>query len=256
MTSGRALAADLAGALARVSRLPRLLVASDYDGVLAPIVSDPAQAWALPEAIEVLAALSGLPRTEVAVVSGRARDDLAALAGLPDTVTLVGSHGGEIDGGLGLDLDAAALHDRLRRRLDEIVVGRAGVALEVKPASLVVHTRNAERPVAAEVAAMVRSGPATWPGVHVTEGKEVIEMAVVDADKGTAIRLLRERAAADAVVFLGDDVTDENVFAVLDGPDVGVKVGPGETLARHRVGSPLEAVAVLEQVLRLRRAEG
>jgi trehalose 6-phosphate phosphatase len=92
--------------------------------------------------------------------------------------------------------------------------------------------------------------------VHVTEGKEVIEMAVLDADKGTAIGVLRERAAADAVVFLGDDVTDENVFALLDGPDVGVKVGPGETLARHRVASPPEAVRVLQQVLRLRRSWG
>ncbi len=139
-----------------------------------------------------------------------------------------------------------ALHERLRQRLAEIVADRPGVALEVKPASVVLHTRNAARPVAAEVTAAVRADPATWAGVHVTEGKEVVELAVLPADKGTAVGTLRARADADAVLFLGDDVTDENVFAVLGGSDVGVKVGPGDTRAGFRVASPHGAVQVLE----------
>ena len=74
---------DLRAALARVARVPRLLVASDYDGVLAPIVTDPAQAVPLPGAIPALTDLAGLSDTAVALVSGRARADLAALLGLP-----------------------------------------------------------------------------------------------------------------------------------------------------------------------------
>jgi trehalose 6-phosphate phosphatase len=242
----------LADALARLARVPRLLVASDYDGVLAPIVSDPAQARPLPAGIAALAALADLSDTEVAVVSGRGRDDLAALSGLPDRVTLVGSHGAEIDGLAVIDDEARALHERLRQRLTALVGDRPGVALEVKPVSVVVHTRNADRPAAAEVAGAVRGGPATWPGVHVTEGKEVIEMAVLTADKGTAVGLLRERTRADAVLFLGDDVTDENVFAVLHDADVGIKVGEGDTRARYRVASPEEAVRALEALHRHR----
>jgi trehalose 6-phosphate phosphatase len=236
----------LAAALSRLASVPRLLVASDYDGVLAPIVSDPGQAWPIPAGIAALAALAELPGTWVTVVSGRARDDLAALSGLPERVTLVGSHGAEIDGVAALDDDARALHERLRHRLTELVGDRPGVTLEVKPASVVVHTRNAARPVAAEVTDAVRGGPVTWPGVRVTEGKEVIEMAVLTADKGTAVGLLRERTSADAVLFLGDDVTDENVFAVLRDADVGIKVGEGDTRARFRVASPEEAVSALE----------
>ncbi len=236
----------LDAALARLARVPRLLVASDYDGVLAPIVSDPAQARPIPAGTAVLAALADLPDTEVTVVSGRGRDDLAALSGLADRVTLVGSHGAEIDGVAAIDDDARALHERLRQRLTALVGDRPGVALEVKPVSVVLHTRNADRPVATEAAEEVRGGPATWPGVHVTEGKEVIELAVSTADKGTAVRLLRERTRADAVLFLGDDVTDENVFAVLCDADVGIKVGEGDTRARFRVASPDEAVRALE----------
>lgn len=235
----------LAGTLARLARVPRLLVASDYDGVLAPIVSDPARARPLPAGVAVLGALADLPGTEVTVVSGRARDDLAALSGLPGRVTLVGSHGAEIDGVAVLDAGARALHQRLQQHLADLVTDRPGVALEVKPVSVVVHTRNADRPMAAEVAGAVRAGPATWPGVHVTEGKEVIELAVLEADKGTAVRLLRERTSADAVLFLGDDVTDENVFAVLHDADVGIKVGGGDTRARFRVASPDDAVTAL-----------
>jgi trehalose 6-phosphate phosphatase len=239
----------LAAELARIARVDRLLVASDYDGVLAPIVSDPARAWPLPEGITALAALADLPGTEVAVVSGRARADLAAISGLPGTVTLVGSHGAELDDGL-LDLSPELVerHDRLHRRLSALTDGRVGVALEIKPASVVVHTRNASRPVAAEVAAAVRADPATWPGVHVTDGKEVIELAVLGADKGTAVEALRERGGAEAVLFLGDDVTDESVFAVLRDSDVGVKVGPGLTRSRFRVASPPEAVRVLSDI--------
>jgi trehalose-phosphatase len=256
MTSGRALAADLADALARVSRLPGLLVASDYDGVLAPIVNDPAKAFPLPEAVTVLGELARLPRTTVAVISGRARRDLAALSGMPPEVALVGSHGGEFDDEFGdaQGPEVRERHHRLERALRAIVDGRAGVELEVKPVSVAVHTRNADRPVAGEVAAAVREGPATWRDVHLTTGKEVLELAVVKTDKGTAVTTMRQRTSADAVLFIGDDVTDEDAFAVLREPDVSVKLGPGETAARFRLPHPESAVALLERLLRTRAA--
>ena len=61
------------------------------------------------------------------------------------------------------------------------------------------------------------------------------------------------QASASAVLYLGDDVTDENAFAQLHGPDVGVKIGAGETLAAYRVDEPIDAVRVLGFVLELRR---
>jgi trehalose-phosphatase len=246
---------ELESALRRLAALPRLLVASDYDGVLSPIVPDPERAYPLPEAIRVLRALAALPETVVAAVSGRARDDLAAVSGLPpEEVLLVGSHGAELTDGLRLTLTQQALRARLEETLRHLVRDQPGVRLETKPASVSVHTRTAAtREVAAAVAEATLAGPATWPGVFALAGKEVVELSVVATNKGTAIEALRHRFSPDAVLFLGDDVTDENAFAVLRDPDVGIKVGPGETRARYRVSDPQAAVQALE-LLRRHRA--
>ena len=58
----------------------------------------------------------------------------------------------------------------------------------------------------------------------------MLEFAVISTDKGEAVDVLREQTDATAVVFFGDDVTDEKAFRRMRDADVGVKVGPGETL--------------------------
>ena len=81
--SAQDLPLELRRALSTVARVPRLLVASDYDGTLAPIVSDPAKAYPHGESVRALRALAGLSGTTAAVISGRALRDLAALSRLP-----------------------------------------------------------------------------------------------------------------------------------------------------------------------------
>ena len=78
-------------------------------------------------------------------------------------------------------------------------------------------------------------------------------MAVVQVSKGAAIDTLRTRLGADAVLFVGDDVTDETAFARLRPGDVGVKVGEGETAAEYRVSTPEDVTDVLEALLAARR---
>ena len=82
---------------------------------------------------------------------------------------------------------------------------------------------------------------------------EVLELAVVETSKGTALDVLRKRTGADAVLFAGDDVTDEKAFAVLRPGDLGVKVGPGETAAEYRVDDPEQMVALLALLSEERR---
>lgn len=245
-----------------LARAPRLLVCCDFDGTLSHLVEHPGDARPVPGAAAVLGDLGGLPGTYAALVSGRSLDDLAALAGMPEHVHLVGSHGTEFARGQieSLDEGRRALLADVAAACDAIVASAPGVQAERKPASVAVHVRRASRPDAARVLAAVRSGPATIPGVHVTEGKEVIELAVVQAGKGHAVTTLRERWSVDAVLFVGDDVTDERAFEALDpARDVGVKVGDGETLAGWRVADPDAVVALLADLLQRRgstRAEG
>ena len=254
MTNG-GLDTDLRAALAGIARVPQLLIGCDYDGTLAPLVDDPSAAGPLPEAVAAVRALAALPQTVVAVISGRALRDLATLSRLPSEVHLVGSHGSEFDLGFiqRLAPEQRELHDRLLAALTAIVREHPGVRLETKPASVAVHVRGADPDVSASALEAIRIGPATWPGIYVTHGKEVVELSLLTTDKGAAVSALRMQASASAVLFLGDDVTDENAFAQLHGPDLGVKIGPGETLASYRVDEPIDAVRVLGLVLELRR---
>jgi len=253
--TAEALPAELRRALVQLARTPRLLVACDYDGTLAPIVEDPEKARPSPESVGALRSLAGLHETTTAVISGRALRDLAALSRLPAEVHLVGSHGSEFDVGFvhALDAEAKDLRRRLESTLDTLVADAEGVHLEVKPASIAVHVRRAPSDVAERVLNAVRTGPAVWDGVQVTEGKAVIELAVVQTDKGHALDVLRHQVGATAAVFLGDDVTDEKAFARLTGPDLGIHVGAGETLAGHRIDSASDVATVLAVLLEERR---
>src|SRR6266498_3951381 len=246
---------ELRFAVTRVARVPVLLIACDYDGTLAPIVEDPTKAVPLREAVAAVRALAARPEITATVVCGWALRDLAVLSRLPDEVQLVGSHGSEFDLDFvdALEPQAQQLHTELRDTLQALARRRSGVRLEVKPASVAVHLRAAEPGVKQVVLDAVRTGPATWPGVVVTHGKEVIELSVISTHKGTAVDALRARVGASAAVFIGDDITDENAFAHLHGPDVGIKIGPGETRARHRVDGPYEAARVLALLLEHRQ---
>lgn len=246
----------LEAAVDRLSREPVLLVASDFDGTMAPIVENPEDARPHREAIVALTLLASLPRTHVAVISGRALSDLSAMVGMPGHVHLVGSHGSEFDPGFhsALPDGVRALRDRIGSMLEEIAGGVAGLRLEFKPASVAVHYRQASRDDATRALEAVRLGPGSLPGVQVKHGKEVVELCAVETDKGRALETVRHRCGAGATLFLGDDVTDEDAFRTLRDPDLGIKIGPGETAARHRVDGTEDACRVLARLAELRAA--
>jgi len=247
---------DLDEAVRALAGVPRLLVALDFDGVLAPIVNVPSDARPLPASAAALGSLATLPETTVALLSGRGLADLAAVSGFGSPIRLIGSHGGEFDdGGAVLDDDQRERLDRLGAELRELVAGEPGVTLEDKPAGIAVHVRNAAPDVGARVLDAVRAGPAAWPGIEATPGKAVLDLAVLEVNKGLALDVLRDRLKPDAVLFAGDDVTDETAFARLRPGDVGVKVGPGETAAEYRVPGPPEIGALLEELLAARSAQ-
>lgn len=247
----------LLDAVQSVATVPHLLVALDFDGVLAPIVDVPSQARPLPAAAAAITTLSTLPSTTVALVSGRGLADLAAVSGFGPPVRLVGSHGGEFDdGGAVLDRAQRERLERLGAELRELVASEQGVALEEKPAGVAVHVRNAPPEVGVRVLDAVRAGPAARAGIAATPGKAVLDLSVVQMSKGAALDVLRERLGADAVLFAGDDVTDETAFTRLRPGDLGIKVGDGDTAATQRVADPQAMAAVLEHLVAARTAAG
>jgi trehalose 6-phosphate phosphatase len=128
-----------------------------------------------------------------------------------------------------------------------------GTRLELKPGGAAVHVRGVDARVGTALLDRVRAGPARRDGVDATEGKDVIDLAVLETSKGSAVDALRRHLGADAVLFAGDDVTDETAFARLGDGDVGIKVGDGDTAATFRVPSPQDFADVLTH-LAARRA--
>jgi len=271
MTLEQDLTSALATFVAARSAGHPVLVASDFDGVLAPLLDDPSASAPTAAAAAALERLAALPPADVrlALVSGRDLATLAQLSGAPVGTSLVGSHGAEqghvVAGSaetespgaegtssverhpFALTPDERATLDGVRAGLEAVAAEAEGAWVEDKPSAAVLHTRRTE-PGAAERAGDAARAVGARYGAHTMTGKDVVEIAVLDTSKGLALTRLRDELGAAAVLYMGDDVTDERAFEVLAPTDVTVKVGAGETAARFRVASVDEAAQVLATV--------
>ena len=255
--SQRTLPHRLSTHLASASCTARLLVASDFDGTLVDLRDDPDDVWPSEHVAALLAGLAAQPGVTVAALSGRSLTDLRRRLGGVDGLRLIGSHGAEWED----DSRGALLHPAqdgllasLSDRLEEITADCPGTWVERKPIASVFHYRAAAPACAAESVRRVLDGPVRSSGVHVRMGKDSIEIAVVEITKGLALDRLRAEVAAERVVFLGDDVTDEDGFRVLGHADIGIKVGDGDSLAEYRVESIADVAVVLDELVRVRAA--
>ena len=120
-----------------------------------------------------------------------------------------------------------------------------GAWVEVKPASVVLHVREAHPDHGPRTADELRRQAEDVTGAHVLPGHGVVELLTRATSKAMAIAELRSELGVASVAFLGDDRTDEEVFRALGDRDCSIRVGPGETAARHRLAGPPEVLAFL-----------
>lgn len=239
------------GIAALLDRPAQTLAAFDYDGTLAPIVSDPSLAYPHPRVVAALASLSrhlGL----VAIITGRPAGlavELAGLAGAQglDRLVVLGHYGMERwDAARGKVETIAppaglqAVRGALPPLLTSLGAGRADI--EDKGLSVAVHVRRLDDP--ARMFAAVE-GPlrelAEEHGLVAEPGRMVVELRPRGMDKGVALRRLVTEARATVVTFTGDDLGDLTAFAEIerlraDGFD-GVRVCSGSaevTTLRHQ----------------------
>jgi len=246
---------DLHAVLDALAARECLLVGVDFDGTLAPFQEEPMDVAPVPGAMPVLKRLAEQDGVTVAVVSGRALQALRTLTGAGDAIVLIGSHGAESSrSAVEHQLtpqeqdQLGALEQDLHEGLDDHPHAR----LEHKPSAIVLHTRGMPSGAADAATRVGEQVAARHTGVHTTPGKDVLEMAVTEAGKGPALLDLAEAVGAQAILYAGDDVTDERAFEHLRPHDVSIKVGAGETCARHRLASEGEVVEMLEHLLRAR----
>ncbi|AZC14205.1 trehalose-phosphatase [Microbacterium sp. ABRD28] len=255
MTAPHAHHSRIGDELDRLAATPRLLVALDFDGTLAPLLDEPMDARMTDDARAAVDALVAAPETVVAFVSGRSLHDLRVIGEHEDDspILLAGSHGAEFwspDGGAAPtpdDADDKALRDRLRAEAEAITAVFDGVWVEPKTFGFAVHSRlaapdDADRAREAIDDMVVHEAP-HW---RRRTGHNIVEYAFRHEGKDTAVAALRERIGATAVLFAGDDVTDEDALRSLGDDDLGVHVGTGETAATISVPD----IAALAQALR------
>ncbi len=246
-----------------LARTRRLLVALDVDGTLAPLLDKPMDVRMIPAARAAVSRLAALPDTSVALVSGRTLHDLRIIAEHDDDspLLLAGSHGAEywipLEGERATSDDPAVIaqRDDLRTRAIALVEPMEGVWIEPKTFGFGVHTRMADAVASdaanAAVDALVHSEAPQW---RRRSGHNIIEYAYRDEGKDSAVRELRRLTRATAVLFAGDDVTDEDALGSLGPDDLGVLVGDRPTHATVRVPDISAMADLLDRLAELRSA--
>jgi trehalose 6-phosphate phosphatase len=238
-----------------LARVPGLLVACNYGGTLCDAEGISTETLPLGSAAIALRALAALPNTHAAVISGRSLRDLAAVSRLPAEVHLIGSHGAEGDMGFahGQSLATEAALQKVATALSEAVGFHKGIWIERKPVAVSVHTRPATPDVVEAVTETAREIARAHGLFFIIDGS-VLDLSVVEPSKAEALENLRSRLGASAAMYAGDAYSDELAIGTLRGPDMGLRVGPGETAAAHRLRDPESFARVLAILFELRRA--
>lgn len=226
--------------------LDRFAFLFDVDGTLIDIAPTP-DAVDVPRSLrQNLAHLSALTGRATALVSGRSLHDLDHLFDRP-RLALVAGHGAEIriwHDDSPEQHSAPPIDDAVRRQLLTLAAQNERIIVEDKGYSIALHYRlvpEMEQPVLDGATAIVtRAGAGE---IELLRGKAVVEIKRKGVDKGAGIRKLMGRPpfAGRRPVYIGDDVTDEDAFAVMPEFD-GVAISVGRTIAgaRRAFESPSE----------------
>lgn len=240
----------------------RPLVALDYDGTLTPIVERPDLAVLSERMRRTVADLAEV--CTVAVISGRDLDDVRRLVGL-DGLFYAGSHGFDIAGPAGRAISSQQgaeflpFLDSAEKMLRPLLEGIDGVLIERKKFSVAVHYRMVEESRVPEVERVVDRVLNAHAGLRRGVGKKVFELQPeIDWHKGKALNWLMEALEMDGPdvlpFYIGDDVTDEDAFEVLQSYGIGVVVkdeAAGEqrsSAARYSLGNCSQVREFLERL--------
>ena len=246
-----------------------VLLLSDYDGTLTPIVSRPEEAILSPEVREKLLALAQKSTFSVGIISGRPLSEVKSLVAM-EGIYYAGNHGLEIEGpNLSFIHPAAEAAQveikKLARQFSNRLSGIEGVIVEDKGFSLSVHYRlvkKSEEKVVADIFKQITSPLLREGKIIVTSGKKVWEARPpIDWHKGKAVEtIIKEMRPVLGVkqvltIYLGDDTTDEDAFRIIHRPQGwSIFVGPENpsSNADYFLDSTKEVVTFLSRLFELK----
>ncbi len=228
----------------------------DYDGVLVNFFVNPNDANPKPHTLKLLQDLSNLSTGGVMVISGRSKDDLENWLGdIP--ITLAAEHGAlqrenKHKSWVKLTKVSPTWKRIFKPVLQKYADKTPGAFVEEKECSLVWHYRNSPTYYAQKnmtiLLRVLKPILKTW-GLKIYRGNMILEIKSPYANKGAATKQWI-KPKHDFILAIGDDYTDEDIFAVLPESAYSVKVGRGKTLARYRVDNVDEVHKVLEKLVK------
>ncbi|MBV9559838.1 MAG: trehalose-phosphatase [Bradyrhizobium sp.] len=238
-----------------VPHLDHVAILLDIDGTLLDLAPTPREVWVPPDLADTLNRLKEKTSGALALVSGRSLNDIDLIFA-PAQFPVVGGHGAEMRLMAESDATAAAappLDKELKRRLATIAHLSPGILLEDKGYSLALHYRlapHAEKAIY-EAVSLIRADLPNAP-IEVLPGKFVCEIKPAGFTKASGVRELMTRTPFQGrkPLFIGDDVTDESVFAMM--PDYD---GLSFSVGRRAIGvdghfdSPSDVRAFLARLL-------
>ncbi|HTY60316.1 MAG TPA: bifunctional alpha,alpha-trehalose-phosphate synthase (UDP-forming)/trehalose-phosphatase [Bacteroidota bacterium] len=237
--------------LAEYRKSTRRLLLLDYDGTLVPFVSDRSTARPGPRVLSLLHLLSADPANQVAIVSGRDREWLETLFGdLP--IHLVAEHGflsrrrGEE--WRSMKVISGDWKRRLLPMLKLFADRLPGAAIEEKDYSLVWHYRGADPEQAELFAHELADNLNALTGnvdIQVMQANKAIEIRVAGINKGTAAEEIMAAGEYEFILAIGDDRTDEDLFAVLPEHAWTIKVGTAHSRAKYNCAGVQEVLDLL-----------
>ncbi len=250
--------ADLDGLQEAYQGATKRLLLLDYDGTLVRFHTDPLDCAPGDALRKMLSELANVTENEVVIISGRKHDTLEQWLGdLP--VHLVAEHGvwrrptGE-EWSTDESVRDAAWQGKAHEIMEFYVDRTPGSFIETKSHSLAWHYRKVEKGLGemrkSELTSHLKHMLGE-KGFQVLDGDYVVEVKPDAINKGRAASAWEQRTAADFILCIGDDTTDEDMFKALPREAFTIKVGPGSSHARFAI----EAVNDVHSLLRLLASE-
>lgn len=232
----------------------RRLLLLDYDGTLISFFTRPEEAKPTEPLLQLLEKLSEDPKNVVVIISGRDRDTLEKWFDSIN-IDLVAEHGAWIQEGKAWELAepfANEWKEEIRAVLEVYMDRTPGSFIEEKDFSLVWHHRKAESELAS-----VRARELKEALLHLTanlnlgvlEGSKVMEIKNIGINKGRAALRWLSKEQWDFMLAIGDDLTDEDMFAVLPESAYSIKVGLTPSKARFNIASQYEVRELLKEMI-------
>lgn len=244
---------------ARLSETRASVLLLDYDGTLAPFHLDRYRAYPYPKVLPLIERIVQTGRTRVVIVTGRPAVEAKTLLDPLGDLEIWGAHGMERmlpDGTyrqIGIDPETIEVLSWAKERV--IKAGLVSLA-EFKPGGIAIHWRGMTDAEAEGIEARIREdwmAIAEPPALKLLEFECGLELRVVHPDKGDAVAAIIAESGTDAqIAYLGDDLTDEDSFRVLNGRGLTVLVRPEyrDTAAQLWLKPPHALIAFFEEWLK------